>query len=193
LFGSTIQSWSNNASEMKKLAARDFEDLFQVFLCSEILWYVINDELLVQHSCVRRLTQRAFQLSSDESSLSAAEWHAFAKMRMHTDSTLTHLKEITKELEKLMRKFEALLRTQYATVELPREAEARNRRDKAAARPSSGGKQAKLFNLFTYKWHALADYVPTIQLFGGSDGFSTQIVRLSCFVSDSLTFYFREN
>ena len=124
----------------------------------------------------------------------AAEWHAFAKMRMHTDSTLTHLEEITKELGKLMRKFEASMRTQYATVELPREVEARNRREKAAAHPSSGGKQAKSFNLFTYKWHALADYVPTIQLFGGSDGFSTQIVRdFSCFVSDSLTFYFRES
>ncbi len=107
----------------------------------------------------------------------AAEWHAFAKMRMHTDSTLTHLEEITKELGKLMRKFEASMRTQYATVELPREVEARNRREKAAAHPSSGRKQAKSFNLFTYKWHALADYVPTIQLFGGSDGFSTQIVR----------------
>ena len=124
----------------------------------------------------------------------AAEWHAFAKMRMHTDSTLTHLEEITKELGKLMRKFEAATRTQYATVELPRKAEARKRRDKATVRPRSGRRQAKLLNLFTYKWHALADYVPTIRLFGGSDGFSTQIVRLSsCFVSDSLTIYFREN
>ena len=124
----------------------------------------------------------------------AAEWHTFTKMRMHTDSTLTHLEEITKELGKLMRKFEGSMRTQYATVELLREVEACNHRDKAAERPSSGGKQAKLFNLFTYKWHALADYVPTIRLFGGSDGFSTQIVRpSSCFVSDSLTFYFREN
>jgi hypothetical protein len=123
----------------------------------------------------------------------AAEWHAFAKMRMHTDSTITHLEDITKELGKLMRNLEASMRTQYATVELPREAEARHHRDKAV-RPSSGGRQAKLFNLFTYKWHALADYVPTIRLFGGSDGFSTQIVRLdSCFVSDSLTFYSREN
>lgn len=124
----------------------------------------------------------------------AAEWHAFAKMRMHTDSTLAHLEEITKELGKLMRKFEASMRTQYATVELPREAEARKRRDKAAVHPRSGGRQAKLLNLFTYKWHALADYVPTIRLFGGSDGFSTQTVRLSsCFGSDSLTIYFREN
>ena len=30
-FGSTIRGWSSNASEMKKLAARDFEDLLQVF------------------------------------------------------------------------------------------------------------------------------------------------------------------
>jgi len=29
-FGSTIRGWVNNASEMKKLAARDFEDLLQV-------------------------------------------------------------------------------------------------------------------------------------------------------------------
>ena len=29
-FGSTIRGWSSNASEMKKLAARDFEDLLQV-------------------------------------------------------------------------------------------------------------------------------------------------------------------
>lgn len=123
-----------------------------------------------------------------------AEWHAFAKMRMHTDSTLLHLEEIMKELGKLMRNFEASTRTQYATVELPREAEARKRRDKACPTRRYGGRQAKLLNLFTYKWHALADYVPTIRLFGGSDGFSTQIVRLSFyFVSESLTFYFRES
>ena len=29
-FGSTIRGWSSNASEMKKLAARDYEDLLQV-------------------------------------------------------------------------------------------------------------------------------------------------------------------
>ena len=103
----------------------------------------------------------------------AAEWHAFAKMHMHTDSTLTHLEEITKELGKVMHHFEASTRTRYATVELPREAEAHKRKAKAAVNPS--GRQVKSLNLFTYKWHALADYVPTIRLFGGSDGL-TQIV-----------------
>jgi hypothetical protein len=31
-------------------------------------------------------------------------------------------------------------------------------------------------NLFTYKWHALGDYVRAIRLFGPTDGFSTQVV-----------------
>ncbi len=109
----------------------------------------------------------------------AAEWHVFAKMRMHTGSTITHLEDITKELGKLMRNFEASMRTQYATMELPREAEARKCRTKNTHPKSGEVRQAKSLNLFTYKWHALADYVPAIRLFGGSDGFSTQIVGLS--------------
>lgn len=109
----------------------------------------------------------------------AAEWHAFAKMRMHTESTLTHLEGITKELGKLMRNFEKATRSRYTTSELQREAEARQRRDKNQQQQSGSSKRPKFLNLFTYKWHALADYVPTIRLFGGSDGFSTQIVRAS--------------
>jgi hypothetical protein len=35
----------------------------------------------------------------------------------------------------------------------------------------------KLFNLFTYKLHALGDYVSTIHLFGTTYSYSTQIVR----------------
>lgn len=109
----------------------------------------------------------------------AAEWHAFAKMRMHTESTLTHLEGITKELGKLTRKFEQATRLRYTTSELQREAEARQRRGKNRQQQSGSSKRPKFLNLFTYKWHALADYVPTIRLFGGSDGFSTQIVRAS--------------
>jgi len=113
----------------------------------------------------------------------AAEWHAFAKMRIHTESTLDHLEKTTEDLGKLMRNFERSTRSRYATFELPREVEARRRRDenhKNMKQKSSSSKRARWFNLFTYKWHALADYAPTIRLFGGSDGFSTQIV--SCIV-----------
>lgn len=111
-----------------------------------------------------------------------AEWHAFAKMRLHTDTTLKHLEDLTAELGKLMREFEHSICSHFQTFELPREVEARKRREDArqsgvdSTRASNPGKKSKTFNLFTYKWHALGDYVPTIRLFGGSDGFSSQLV-----------------
>lgn len=42
-------------------------------------------------------------------------------------------------------------------------------------------RKPRSFNLATYKWHALGDYVAAIRLFGGSDGFSTQLVCLAVF------------
>lgn len=114
-----------------------------------------------------------------------AEWHAFAKMRLHTETTLRHLEDLTTELGKLMRDFEHSICSQFQTYELPREVEARKRREEAQrlglgvtdpVPASSAGKRTKTFNIFTYKWHALGDYVSAIRLFGGSDGFSTQLV-----------------
>lgn len=109
-----------------------------------------------------------------------AEWHAFAKMRLHTEHTLRRLDTLTTELGKLMRDFEQSTCLHFQTFELPREAEARKRRY-ANAHPSEtdsnfGAKRTKSLNISTYKWHSLADYVPAIRLFGGVDGFSTQLV-----------------
>jgi hypothetical protein len=39
--------------------------------------------------------------------------------------------------------------------------------------------KVKTLNLFTYKFHALGDYVQTIHLFGTTDSYSTQIVCVS--------------
>jgi len=55
-FGSsTIRRFASNASEMKKLAARDFEDLLQV---SDMIWLfqeiVLKMPSSVQYSCLRR-------------------------------------------------------------------------------------------------------------------------------------------
>jgi len=111
-----------------------------------------------------------------------AEWHAFSKLRLHTESTLHHLEETTTKLGKSMRKFRDTTQSAFVTLELPKEMEARNRRqtsckgkEKATAGNTSGRKPKNL-NLFTYKWHALGDYVQAIRLFGGTDGFSTQVV-----------------
>lgn len=57
-----------------------------------------------------------------------AEWHALAKLRMHSDSTLTLLEDLTVEFGKLMRQFRDLTCSQFQTVELPRETAARYRR-----------------------------------------------------------------
>ena len=56
-----------------------------------------------------------------------AEWHAFAKLRLHTESTLQHLKRLTTELGQLMRKFRDTTQSAFATFELPKESEARKR------------------------------------------------------------------
>ena len=157
-----------------------------------------------------------------------AEWHGFAKLRMHTDFTLDHLEELTKEFSLLMRQFRDLSCSHFQTVELPREVEARKRREQRAqakksptstgmgARsdptapltnttstiesrsttnvntsasnispipampPSTSARKLKTLNIFTYKFHALGDYVQTIRLFGGTDSFSTQLVRFFC-------------
>ena len=110
-----------------------------------------------------------------------AEWHAFAKLRLHTESTLQHLDSLTRDLGKLMRQFRDTTFSTFATFELPREKGARQRRQASnkgkETAADSPGSNLKNLNLFTYKWHALGDYVRTIRLFGGTDGFSTQVVR----------------
>ena len=84
------------------------------------------------------------------------------------------------ELGNLMRDFKKSC-SHFQTFELPREVEARKQWYRNA-HPSGtdsnvGVKRTKLLNLFTYKWHSLADYVPAIRLFGRVDGFSTQLVN----------------
>jgi hypothetical protein len=75
----------------------------------------------------------------------------------------------------------------YVTHELPKETAARGRRtaalsakrktrtSKGKCKASSAPKSKKL-NLATYKYHALADYPETIQRFGTTDNYNTQIV-----------------
>ncbi|KAJ7849460.1 hypothetical protein B0H13DRAFT_1645005, partial [Mycena leptocephala] len=130
-----------------------------------------------------------------------AEWHYFAKLRMHTDPTLEHLRRLTPEIGRLMREFKNTTCTEFDTFELPREAAARGRREQRAANaraavagasvpntvPTSptpaaaakSSKKPKTLNLNIYKWHALGDYVPTIMLFGPTDSYSTQLVSFS--------------
>jgi hypothetical protein len=111
-----------------------------------------------------------------------AQWHALAKLRLHSESTVNLLGEIFKKLSQKLRKFRNFTCAAFKTSELPREKAARQQ--KAAKRsetngvpPESNGARIKSFNLGTYKFHAMGDYPTTIRLFGTTDSFTTQIVR----------------
>jgi hypothetical protein len=113
-----------------------------------------------------------------------AEWHAFAKLRLHTESTIQHLEGLTTELGKSMRNFRDTTQAAFETFELPKEMGARQRqksgKGKEKAVAGTSGRKPRNLNLVTYKWHALGDYVRAIRLFGGTDGFSTQVVSDIC-------------
>ena len=97
-----------------------------------------------------------------------AEWHALAKLRMHTDSTLDLLQDATRELRPLIRQFRDKTSDEFDTVELPS-------KTGTEKRGGSSSKKKKL-NLNTYKFHSLGDYVATIRLFGTTDSYLTQLI-----------------
>ena len=111
-----------------------------------------------------------------------AEWHSFAKLRLHTKSTLSYLEVLTRELGQRMQQFHDKTCSHFETCELPQETEAHQCRQQTNAKGKqpeygNGVHKLKVLNLFIYKWHTLGDYVQTIRLFGGMDGYSTQLVH----------------
>lgn len=112
-----------------------------------------------------------------------AEWHSYAKLRLHTESTLQDFEEATKRLCDLLRKFKKTVCKRYITKELPREINARGRR---TARLAAQGKEVPKgrtvgarnvqFNMNTYKMHALPDYPLYVRALGTTDNFTTQMV-----------------
>jgi hypothetical protein len=112
-----------------------------------------------------------------------ATWHAFAKLRIHTDDTLDLFDTATRFLGYSVRKFLRKTCAFYRTTELPSEYAARGRRQAAlaATQPrsrASGSTEVKMkrLNLSTYKFHALGDYPNTIREYGTTDSYSTQTV-----------------
>lgn len=106
-----------------------------------------------------------------------------AKLRLHTDDSLARLDQALDGLGKQLRKFQQFTCSAFQTVELPHEVAARQRRYETNNPQSSNGgtrssgARPRIFNLSTYKLHALGDYVGSIRLFGTTDSYTTQIVR----------------
>lgn len=96
---------------------------------------------------------------------------------------------MTKNLGDLIRNFVSNTCSSFAAKELPRETEARRRRQvqqnqKKLKQPQGVTRQLKTLNLQTYKLHALADYPSQIRLYGTTDSYSTQSVRMIFFFTN---------
>lgn len=191
-FGSdTIRTFSTDASEMKKLAARDFEDLLQCGIpCFDGLFPPEHND---------RVMVLLFRL---------AEWHGFSKLRLHTQATVDHLARLSTTLGSAVRDFRDTTCEAFETFETPSEISKRAKRQakqasKAASTPTAAtataasgasttdstssqaparvdpvksSKKSIKLNLSTYKWHAQGDYPSTIPLFGTTESYSTQPV-----------------
>ena len=108
-----------------------------------------------------------------------ATWHSLAKLRLHTESTVTALEASTNRLGVALRKFVSVTCVAFDTRELPAEEAQRGRRKAALAKKKgstsepakkkrrlmttsnveeAGQAKRRTFSLNTYKLHALGDY-----------------------------------
>ncbi|GJJ13554.1 hypothetical protein Clacol_007809 [Clathrus columnatus] len=159
---STIRPFAADVSQMKKLAVHNFEDILQGLFGE---WDNKIQELL-------------FTLSY---------WHGLAKLRMHTDTTIGLLDDLTSNLGKSLRFFQNIVCPNFETFDTPAEkaaqARARMRTSQKAGTDismpeSRSSPKRRIFNMKTFKIHELGYYVSDILSFGTTDSYSTQIGEL---------------
>ena len=111
-----------------------------------------------------------------------AHWHGLAKLRLHSDDTLDIMDDVTVGLGVQFHEFHDKICPKFQTRELPREAAACQRRTQknhqSGANTETNNKEPYLknFNLETYKYHLLGDYIAMIRRFGTTDSYSTTMV-----------------
>ncbi|KAF9060060.1 hypothetical protein BDP27DRAFT_1237471, partial [Rhodocollybia butyracea] len=177
----TIQKIHKNVSEMRNLAARDYEDFLQVYGLTR---FHLNALWLNYSNRVTDIQDLLFDLNAFE---------AFAKFRLHSNLSLDMLNNHTTFVGKSLRKFKNKVAPAYTTKETPKERTARQRRQSKAEdsgkkrkATNDAGSHVKLFNLSTYKIHAMGYYAQYIRCIGTTDNYSTATVTLSFFFNDLL-------
>jgi len=111
-----------------------------------------------------------------------SEWHALAKLWLHSNDSLAWLDHALKKLSAQVQRFQWKTCEAFKTYELPNEATAWHCQQQALSesghlvKPISSAACLKPFNILTYKFHALGDYTRSIQMFGTTDSYTTQVV-----------------
>ena len=186
-----IRKFWHDVASRKKLAARDYEVFLQVrthpIRCRG---YCANS--LNHLKTIMPAFEGLLPLSDDQTVadmlFELANWHALAKLRLHTDVTLEIFRAATKTMYEAMRNFGSTTCANYATHELPNEAQARARRGAKSAShapPSSAPRRVDFNVMNTFKYHSLGDYPDWIARSGPTDNYTTQVVSIL------LTFYLK--
>ncbi|TBU39749.1 hypothetical protein BD309DRAFT_1083226 [Dichomitus squalens] len=159
-----IRRFWHDVSSRKRLAARDYEAfLLTIMPAFEGLLDLRDDQIV---------SDLLFEL---------ANWHALAKLRLHTSVTLDIFRSSTKHMYDAIHKFAENTCPRYQTKELPSEATTRVQRAKVAnarAQPSGTRRPIAFKVHHTYKFHALGDFPDYIQRSGPSDNYNTQVGEL---------------
>ncbi|KDQ13655.1 hypothetical protein BOTBODRAFT_111119, partial [Botryobasidium botryosum FD-172 SS1] len=178
----TIRRFSHNVSEMKKFAARDFEDVLQA------------SSLRCMIPALEGLLPQPHDINIRNLLIAATEVHSLAKLRLHTEVTLHDLEAALLKYGHLIRDFATETCPCFKTTKTPKEREAAARRKaKQAARAATNAlatssmppqqPQSKEDNIEVYysltrpKFHALFYWLKDIRLFGTLEGFSALRVR----------------
>jgi hypothetical protein len=131
---------------------------------------------------------KAFDALVQDLLAALAIWHAYAKLRLHVDKTLESFEAATADLGRLGRRFAQVSAEKFSPQPTPEEkATAARQKARIAAKRKTvqhrvskprvhRSKTKKVLNLFTYKWHALGDYVRWIRRYGTTDNYTTQMV-----------------
>ncbi|TBU23843.1 hypothetical protein BD311DRAFT_703164 [Dichomitus squalens] len=156
-----IRRFSDNVSGMKKLAARDFEQMLKCAM-----------------PCFEDLLPEPYNTFVLDMLFELARWHALAKLQLHSESTVDALTTSTSTLGQAMRAFLRHVCSQYSTQELPKETQSRQRRKAVSGsntRPATISLKHKAFTVLnTPKYHRLGDYARSIAETGTIDNKSTQ-------------------
>lgn len=176
-----IRKFSANTSELKKLAARDYEDLLQVSYGERIVCARSYKLQQCAMPVFDGLFPEPHNKPIQDLLFTMSHWHALAKLRMHTDETLAILDATTSLLGEQLRHFADVTCLTFDTYELPREVEARRRKASKKTNISQAdapvvSKKKRVYTMETYKHHALGDYANTIRALGTCDSYSTELV-----------------
>ncbi|KAI0366150.1 hypothetical protein BV20DRAFT_1038521 [Pilatotrama ljubarskyi] len=160
-----IRRFWNNVSRQNKLAARDYEDFLITALPAFEGLLPLQDD--------QTTADLLFEL---------VNWHALAKLRLHTEVTVEIFRAATNHMYAAVRMFARTTCETHTTHELKKEADARTRRraaDSSRKVAASSERRIVKFNVWnTYKYHCLGDCPDCVVRAGPLETTSTQMGEL---------------